>query len=139
MTKLLPRIVIVFVAATLLGYLIHGVLLRSDYQTITHLQRKEPLFPFLLLGNLAFSTALVSLYALTSHASPIRGGVVFGFLLWLLWPVPIFLIDYAGQPIPGILAAKQIMLELPDMLALGLLTAWLYRSPSTYSAGSPIR
>lgn len=131
LTKLPPRILVVFVAATALGYLIHGVLLRSDYQTITHLQRAEPLFPFLLLGNLAFSTAFVSLYALTSNASAVKGGAIFGFLRWLLWPVPIFLIDYAGQPIPGALTAKQIILELPDMLMLGLLTAWLYRRPST--------
>ncbi len=36
--------------------------------------------------------------------------------------VPIFLIQYAGQPFPGSMIAKETGLELPDLLVLGLVT-----------------
>ncbi len=62
------------------------------------------------------------------EAKPWAGqGLRFGLAVWLLWAVPIFLIQYAGQPFPGSMIGKEIGLELLDMLILGLLTAALYR------------
>ena len=120
--------VVVFVAVTVLGYFIHAVLLASEYQKVSHLHRSQPLFPFLLLGNLSFSLAFVWLYAKGVEAKPWLGqGLRFGLAIWLLWAVAIFLIQYAGQPLPGSLIGKQIGLEFFDMLALGALTAALYR------------
>lgn len=54
-------------------------------------------------------------------------GLRFGLLVWLLWAVPIFLIDYATMPIPLGLTGAQIGLELIDMLILGLAAAGIYR------------
>jgi hypothetical protein len=52
-----------------------------------------------------------------AQAKPWVGhGVPFGVLVWLLWAVPIFLIQYAGQPFPGSMIAKET--ELLDMLIL---------------------
>jgi hypothetical protein len=126
--KFLLTVLIIFVAATILGYIIHAVLLASEYQSVSHLHRSEPLMPFLLLGNAAFSLAFVWLYAQGAENKPWAGqGLRFGLAVWLLWAVPIFLIQYAGQPFPGSMIAKIIGLELVDMLVLGLLTAGLYR------------
>jgi hypothetical protein len=119
---------IIFLVTTVLGYIIHAVLLASEYQRVRHLHRSQPVMPFLLLGNVAFSLAFVWLYARGVEAKPWAGqGLRFGVAVWLLWAVPIFLIQYAGQPFPGSMIAKEIGFELPDMLVLGLLTAAFYR------------
>ena len=39
--------------------------------------------------------------------------------------VPIFLIQYAGQPFPGSMIAKETGLELPDLLVLGQASLFL--------------
>ena len=118
-------VVILVVALTMLGYLIHAVILSADYQGVAHLYRAEPLFVPLLTGNLCFACAVMWISNYFYHAS---GGLLarrtkLGIALWLLWVVPVFLIDYAGQPIPFAFSAKLIALELVDMLVIGLLAA----------------
>ena len=126
--KFFLTFVVVFLVLTALGYIIHAVLLASDYQSVSQLYRRQPLMPFLLLGNASFSLAFVWIYAMGVEAKPWAGqGLRFGIAVWLLWAVPIFLIQYAGQPFPGSMIGKEIGLELLDMLILGLLTAALYR------------
>ncbi len=126
--KFFLTFVVIFLVLTALGYIIHAVLLASDYQSVSQLYRRQPLMPFLLLGNASFSLAFVWIYAMGVSAKPWVGqGVRFGLAVWLLWAVPIFLIQYAGQPFPGSMIGKEIGLELLDMLILGLITAALYR------------
>jgi len=132
--KLLSTFTAIFVAVTVLGYIIHAVLLSPDYQSVSHLYRRQPLMPFLLLGNASFSLAFVWIYSIGARANPWVGqGLRFGVAVWLLWAVPTFLIQYAGQPFPASMIAKEIGLELLDMLILGLLTAALYRKQIPYS------
>jgi len=126
--KFFLTFVVIFLVLTALGYIIHAVLLAPDYQSVSYLYRRQPLMQFLLLGNASFSLAFVWIYARGDQAKPWVGqGVRFGLAVWLLWAVPIFLIQYAGQPFPASMIAKEIVLELIDMLILGLLTASLYR------------
>ncbi len=126
--KFFLTFVVIFLVLTALGYIIHAVLLAPDYESVSQLYRRQPLMPFLLLGNASFSLAFVWIYAMGVSAKPWVGqGVRFGLAVWLLWAVPIFLIQYAGQPFPGSMIGKEIGLELLDMLILGLLTATLYR------------
>src|SRR5712692_7932406 len=49
-------------------------------------------------------------------------GLRFGLAVWLLWAVPIFLIQYAGQPFPGSMIAKETGIYLHDLLLLCMLT-----------------
>lgn len=134
MTSLPRRVVgfaVVFVTVTLLGFVIHAVILRNGYLEVAHLHRTAPLFPWLLLANAAFTAGAVWLF----HGRPAgtfwREGVTHGLKLWVFWPVPVFLIAYSSQPIPGDFVLKQILLELPDMIVIGLLIAALYgRRPS---------
>jgi hypothetical protein len=68
--KLLLTFMAVFVVLTVLGYVIHAVLLASDYQSVSHLFRRQPFMPFLLLGNASFSLAFVWIYAMGVEAKP---------------------------------------------------------------------
>ena len=58
-------------------------------------------------------------------------GIQFGIAIWLLWAVTTFLIDFAGNPIPGKVTAKLIIFEFFDMVALGVITAALFRQSSS--------
>ena len=124
--RFLIAFVCLFVATTLLGYVIHGIILQSYYQLAADLYRDALQPAPLLIGNVAFCLALVWIYSAGVTERPWVGqGVRFGLALWLLWPVPNFLIDYAGQPLPGKLVAGQILLEFVDMIILGLAVAFL--------------
>ncbi len=43
----------------------------------------------------------------------------------VLIPIPIYLIHYAVQPMPGMLVAKQIVFDAIGMLLLGIVAAWI--------------
>lgn len=130
MTSLPRRVIafaVVFTTVTLLGFVIHAVILRNGYLEVAHLHRTAPLFPSLLLANAAFTAGALWLYRRRSDGTFWREGLTFGLKLWVFWPVPVFLIAYSSQPIPGDFVLKQILLELPDMIVIGLLIAALYR------------
>ena len=44
--------------------------------------------------------------------------------------VPLYLIYYVVQPMPGATVAKQIVLETILVLVLGLVVAFMYRQPT---------
>ncbi len=135
-------IVILFVLVTLFGYAIHGVMLAGAYAQSPVLAREPIIFQWLLTGNAFFSVAFYNLYRhwRVIDRMVVRG-LTYGLMIWMLWGVPIFLIDYATQPIPGILVTKQLGLEFIDMLALGVvvafLEAWTRRGRSNHAPTGP--
>jgi len=128
--KLLIAWAVVFVLVFGLGFLIHAILLNADYAKVAELFRaeEETIFPAILVANLFFAFAFVLIYAHGVEEKPwLMQGLRYGLWVALLWAVPIFLIDYATQPLPVSLVAKQIIFESVDMLILGVATAALYR------------
>lgn len=124
--------VVVFVLVFFLGFLIHGVLLSGQYEELEGMMRPEEeamsYLPIIVLANLIFAFAFVYIYARGKEVKPWLGqGLRFGLLVWLIWAVPIFLIDYATTPVPAGLIGMQIGLELVDMLILGMAAAGIYR------------
>lgn len=123
---------VVFVLVFFLGFLIHVVLLGGQYEGPDGMMRPEEeaksYLPFIVLANLIFAFAFVYIYARGKEMRPWLGqGLRFGLLVWLIWAVPLFLIDYATMPVPAGLIGMQIGLELIDMLILGLAAAGIYR------------
>ena len=117
----------VFVTVTLFGYLIHGVVLQEGYLAVAQLHRAAPLMPYLLAANVFFTAGAVWLFTSSRRQGSLwRDGLVYGLKMWVFWPVPLFLIAYSSQPLPGSLVAMQIGLEFVDMLLIGLLIAALY-------------
>lgn len=125
---------VLFVLVTGIGFVIHGVLLQADYAALVERGMMRPEdegaanMPFIFIANIFFSLAFVLIYSRGVEDKPWVGqGLRFGGLVALLWAVPIFLIDYAVQPLPGSLVGKQIAYEAVDMLILGLAAAAIYR------------
>jgi hypothetical protein len=130
MKRLVLTIIVVFVLANLTGFFIHAIWLRADYMMAAQLYRPEgqEKMVFIILAYLSFAIGSVIVYARGVENKPWLGqGVRFGILIWLILTIPSFFIDYAVQPIPALLMAKQVICEGVDKIFLGIVTAFLYR------------
>jgi len=128
---------IVLLIAWFVGsFVVHGVLLRSDYMQLTNLFRVEgeqqKYFPLMFLAHVILSGAFVWIYARGVEAKPwLAQGVRFGVAVALLTIVPTYMIYFVVQPMPGEVAIKQIVFDGILMVILGTIVAWLYRDRAT--------
>jgi len=124
---------IVLLIAWFVGsFVVHGVLLRSDYMQLTNLFRVEgeqqKYFPLMCLAHVILSGAFVWIYARGVEAKPwLAQGVRFGVAVALLTIVPTYMIYFVVQPMPGEVVIKQIVFDGVLMVVLGTIVAWLYR------------
>jgi hypothetical protein len=133
--KLLIAWIVLFVAWLIGSFVVHGVLLRSDYMQLTNLFRAEgdqqKYFPLMLLAHVILSGAFVWIYARGVEAKPwLAQGVRFGVAVALLTIVPTYMIYFVVQPMPGEVVIKQIVFDGVLMVILGTIVAWLYRDRS---------
>jgi hypothetical protein len=119
------------IAALLLGFVVHAVLLAPDYAALGALYRSDAdsrhYMHWMVLAHLAIGFAMTWIYAqgFSSGRSSSAQGLRFGFAMALFSVVPQYLVYYAVQPLPAMLVAKQVMYGVGCMLLLGLLVAWL--------------
>ncbi|HTA65602.1 MAG TPA: hypothetical protein VK753_08860 [Xanthomonadaceae bacterium] len=124
------------IASLLLGFVIHGLLLSPDYHALGPIMRTDEdsshyLFPWMILSDVAYGFGITWIYrqGWTPGRSAIAQGLRCGFAVALVATIPMFLIYYAVEPMPGMLVAKQEALALVQMLLLGVLAALLNPSP----------
>ena len=137
--KFLIAWIVLFAAWFFGSFVVHGVLLRSDYMRLTNLFRAEDeqqkYFPLMIVAHVMLSGAFVWIYARGAEAKPwIAQGMRFGLAVALLTVVPTYLIYFAVQPMPGDIVIKQILCDGVLTIILGLIVARLYRRPP----GSPV-
>jgi hypothetical protein len=123
-----------FVLSSALGVAVHGTLLQPDYARLQHLFRttadSEAYLPYMMAAHLAIALAFTWIYRQGRDQRPWLGqGVRFGLAVALLFPVPMFLIYYAVQPMPSDVVAKQIVLETLGMVIMGMVAAFVNRDP----------
>ena len=124
--------VVIFVAWMAGSYAVHGVLLHADYAKLQGLFRTEAEaqqhFPFMILAHVIMAGALVWIYSRGAEAKPWLGqGLRFGLAVAALAVIPMYLIYYVVQPMPGALAARQIVFDTILVVILGAIVAFLYR------------
>jgi len=127
--------VVIFVAWFLGSYVVHGVLLHDDYARLQNLFRSESeaqaFFPLMILAHVILSGAFVWIYSRGVEAKPWPAqGIRFGLAIAFLTVVPMYLIYYVVQPMPGATVAKQIVFDGILMLILGVVAAFVYRPPA---------
>lgn len=129
--KFILTVIAVFILANVLGMVIHGVLLESDYAKVPNLYRAEDsvLLFWINLAYLAFAIGATWIYTkgVESNRPWMGQGLRFGLALWLVLAVPSFVIAYAVQPVPSSLMLKQVGYELVGKLLIGLVIAAIYR------------
>jgi hypothetical protein len=134
--KLIIAWIVIFVAWFFGSFVVHGVLLNSDYMRLTALFRPEAdaqrYFPLMILAHVILSGAFVWIYARGAEAKPwMAQGVRFGIAVALLTTVPTYMIYFVVQPMPGDVVIKQIIFDGILMVVLGMIVAWLYRGTAT--------
>jgi len=83
----------------------------------------------MILAHLIMSGALVWIYARGVEPKPWLGqGLRYGVAIVLLTTVPLYLIYYVVQPMPGGTVAKQIVFDGILVLILGAIVAFMYRN-----------
>lgn len=125
----------IFVVSMMGGFLIHGGILHDDYKSLPKLFRSDEesqsLFHWMVLAHLFSSVALVWIYARGAEAKPwLPQGLRFGLAVMLLTIVPTYMIYYVVQPMPGLVAIKQIIMDGILTMILGVVVAFLYRKPA---------
>jgi hypothetical protein len=115
------------------SFVVHGLLLHDDYARLSNLFRSESeaqqYFPFMVLAHVIMSGAFTWIYARGVEAKPWAAqGVRFGIAVALLNVVPLYMIYYVVQPMPGAVAAKQVVFDGVLVVVLGLVAAFMYRT-----------
>ncbi|MGH6737140.1 MAG: hypothetical protein ACRECX_13850 [Methyloceanibacter sp.] len=128
--------IVISVLAFAFGFLVHGVLLGGDYAPLAGTVFRTPedahrYFPYMVVAHLLFGFAFTWIYrqGKTPGASTLGQGVRFGLAVIALMTIPMYLIYYAVQPIPGALAAKQIVFDGIAVVLMGIVAAYLNRAP----------
>jgi hypothetical protein len=128
-------VVVVFVVAMALDFVVHGVLLRPDYAALTPQLFRAPAdgqryFPFMLLAHAFMAIGITWLYRGGRGERPWAGqGIRFGIALAFYAVVPTYLIYYAVQPMPQALVAKQIVFDTIAVIVIALVAAAVNRDP----------
>lgn len=139
--KFLLRTIAVFVATFLLGFLGHGTLLHRDYLSLGAMMRTEAEgqahFPWMLLGFFIYSAAIVWMYSQGNSGKPWLGqGFRFGVGVWAIASVPMYLINYAVAPWPGMIIVKQVAWDFIAVVLLGLVIAALSKNDAAQPRGA---
>ncbi len=136
MRKCLLSVVVIFVVSMGLGFIVHGVLLGDDYAALQAIFRTPEdahnYFAYMLLAHAFFAMAFVWIYLQGRTDRPWAGqGMRYGLAVAALVTLPMYLIYYAVQPMPGMTVLKQIVFDSIGMIILGLIVAWLNRKPGS--------
>src|SRR5215510_4359005 len=125
---------VVAVLFYLLGFVVHGMILHGDYGQLPTLFRTEAeamsRMPYMILANLimGFAFAWIFRQGITAGKPWLSQGVRFGIAVSLMSAIPMYLIYYTVQPWPGMVVAKQIVLETICIVIVGIVVAWFNRS-----------
>jgi len=127
--QIIWAIIAVFVSWSILDFLIHGVLLKSSYQTTAHLWRPEDEMnmPLMSVVTLIFSGCFVVIYSVMIHPKSIATGIKFGLLLGIASGVSMGFGSYCYMPISFDLALSWFIATLVEITLAGLIVGLMVK------------
>ena len=130
--KAVISVVVIFIMSYLMGFVVHGVLLKGDYMALGPLFRpddeKMAYMLWMTLAHVFIAVAFVWVYLKGREEAPFLGqGVRYGLAIAMLMVIPIYLIYYSVQPMPGMVVVKQIVYDGTCTVLMGIVVAWLNR------------
>ncbi len=117
-----------FVLMVGFGILVHGLLLAGDYDSLPGLFRsaaqQQRHLPFIFCAHAIAALAFVWIYFRGKEAKPFLGqGVRYGLAMAGVMVAPKFLIYFAVEPIPHMVALKQIIFDTVAVVVMGIVVA----------------
>jgi len=140
--KMNLRLILAGVAGFLIsmigGIVFHGLLLRPDYAPLvaSGVMRTDAdaagYLPFMIISHLIKGIAFAWIYTkgLTPGAPALMQGLKFGLATVFLVTIPLYLVYYAVEPMPGLLVAKQIVSDTIVMILMGVAVSLIIKSPA---------
>ena len=124
--------IVLTIASFVMGFVVHGLLLSNYYSALVpnmfrSQEDSQKVFHFMILADVLIGFAFTWIYrkGVETGKPAIGQGVRFGIAVAMLSIIPRYLIYYAVQPIPGILAVKQIVFDTIAIVILGIIAAML--------------
>jgi hypothetical protein len=134
--RFVVSVVALFFASMALGMVVHGMLLGEDYARLVPKglfrspEDSQQQFPWMILAHVLIAIGFTWIYRAGRDARPWLGqGVRFGLAVAVLSTIPVYLIYFAVQPMPGALALKQAVFDTVSMVILGVIAAAINRDP----------
>jgi hypothetical protein len=130
--KFVISVIVVFVLSMAFGFLIHGTILAPSYMKVPQLFRtseeSQSYFPYMLLAHVFIAFSFVWIYNKGKEVKPfVTQGICYGLAIASITAIPMFLIYFAIQPMPGIVVLQQIIFETISYVVLGIIVAWINR------------
>jgi hypothetical protein len=132
--RFLASVAAVFVADTLLNFLVHGVMLGHFYSALVPKgvfrtpEDSQNYFLFMPLQSLLFAIGFTWIYRQGRDARPWLGqGLRFGLAVAVMAIIPTYLVYYVVTPLPGDLVFQQCAYGLVQMLVVGVIAAAINR------------
>ncbi len=121
------------VVAFFLGFLVHGVLLEQYYSALAARgvfrtpDEASGYFHFMIVAHvlIGFAFAWIYIRGIEPGRAWYLQGIRFAVAVICLTTIPLYLIYYVIQPIPGELAAKQIVFDGISVMITGLVAAFI--------------
>jgi hypothetical protein len=125
-------VIAMFVVSMAVGFVVHAMFLGPEYARLGTLFRPasdaQNYFWAMLLAHVFIAIAFTWIYLRGRESRPFLGqGIRYGIAVALLTAVPVYLIYYAVQPMPGALVVKQIAADTIGYVIMGVVLAWINR------------
>ena len=122
---------VIFVAAQILEFIIHYLILGGAYQATSHLWRPDEemnqMMWLMYLTGLVWAFLFVYIFAKGYEGRGIMEGVRFGLIIGVFSSLPMSLGNYVTVPIPFSLALNWFIFGMIEITILGVLAALLYK------------
>ena len=127
--KTILSILAVFIAWSVMDYVIHGVILRSSYMATASLWRPmgEMKTSLMYFSVMIASITFVLIYSLLISRKGISTGLKYGALFGLSAGVPMGYGSYAVMPIPYHMAFTWCFGSVVEAMVGGLILGWILR------------
>lgn len=132
------KLILAAVAAILISFVFsfiaHGMLLHGDYAQLPNLFRPESegmtYLPIIFLSHVIKGVAFAVVYreGLSKDTPWYTQAIRFGALMVLLITVPLYLVYYAVQPMPGSIVVKQIIFDSIGTFLMAFAVAYIMRT-----------
>lgn len=129
--KVIVSVVVLFILSMGLGFVVHGTLLYDQYSQLPELYRSaedsQNYFGYMIVAHVLIAIGLTWIYRMGHKPDlPWLGqGVRFGLAVAVLSTIPIYMIYYAVQNSPQSLAIMQIVYDVPAVIVMGIVTAFI--------------
>jgi hypothetical protein len=123
-------VVAVFIAWSILDFILHGLLLRSTYEATANLWRPmdQMNMPVMYLVTLVFTTCFVLIYGLLVGQKSLTSGIRFGALFGLATGISMGFGSYVYMPIPLTLAFSWFFGSWIQAIAAGAIAGAIIKS-----------